>query len=95
MIPRSGLSPANEIHLSAKILSQDQVPWITKFGQVCLELCLKALVELVSVYGNGVARKQPGLGIVDGGDGGAFRAALAVGCLRCSTGISAYTQSCF
>ena len=27
-------------------------------------------------------RKQPGLGIVDGDDGGALRAALIVGCLR-------------
>ena len=41
-------------------------------------------VEPLDVGGNVVRwpRKQPGLGIVDGDDGGALRAALVVGCLR-------------
>jgi hypothetical protein len=41
--------------------------------------------KILAADGNALRwlRKQPGLGIVDGDDGGALRAVLAVECLRC------------
>jgi hypothetical protein len=57
-------------------------------GIILRQKGLTALAQeaVLPVAGGNVVRwlrKQLGLGIVDGDDGGALRAALGVGCLRC------------